>query len=207
MNIIPVFPLDITATTTAGYLARREQRFAIDENTIEWLFACRTGVPEITNVIQLVCKYIFNGTIEVNGQPGHVLHKVCNFRSTGEAILEQLLVYSFCFISFNPTTSEPVVWDLHDLTVQMERSMYGEITMYARPRSSRVQNRWRLDVPLVFGAMHWLLHHQMPVYRAPPPRSTCCLVRKTKLDWSHGVGLRNRLGWKAVVEQCKASIR
>mgnify|MGYP001571249111 CR=1 FL=1 len=134
MNIIPVFPLDITATTTAGYLARREQRFAIDENTIEWLFACRTGVPEITNVIQLVCKYIFNGTIEVNGQPGHVLHKVCNFRSTGEAILEQLLVYSFCFISFNPTTSEPVVWDLHDLTVQMERSMYGEITMYARPR-------------------------------------------------------------------------
>lgn len=142
MNIIPVFPLDITAVTAAGYLTRREQRFIIDENTVEWLYACRTGVPEITNVIQLVCKYIFNGTIMVEGQPGHVLHKVCNFRSTGEAILEQLLVYSICFISFNPVTSEPVVWDLHDLSVQMERNMHGEITMYARPRfASELQNR------------------------------------------------------------------
>lgn len=134
MNIIPVFPLDITATTAAGYLSRREQRFAIDENTVEWLYACRTGVPEITNIIQLVCKYIFNGTLVVKGQEGHVLHKVCNFRSIGETILQQLLVYGFVFVSFNPTTSEPVVWDLRDLVVQMERNMHGELTMYARPR-------------------------------------------------------------------------
>lgn len=97
---------------------------------VSFLYTCRTRIPEVNHVVQFLYRYIFSGEMRV--EPRGPVAEWVDFRTVGHRILEQLLVYGICFVSYDKSNEEPIVWDVADLNVQTRRTPQGHLEFRAR---------------------------------------------------------------------------
>ncbi len=97
---------------------------------VAFLYTARTRIPEVGHVIQFLYRYIFSGEMRV--EPRGPVAEWVDFRTVGHRILEQLLVYGICFVSYDKTNEEPIVWDVADLNIQTRRTSQGHLEFRAR---------------------------------------------------------------------------
>lgn len=102
----------------------------LNAEDVSFLYSCRTRVSEVGHVLQFICRYIFSGDMRV--EPRGPVADWVDFRTFGYRVLEQLLIYGMCFVSYDEENREPIVWDVAELNIQVRRTSQGHVEFRAR---------------------------------------------------------------------------
>ena len=126
INVGLYAPMQISDVQNMGNAAYTD----LNVEDVAFLYTCRTRIPEVGHVVQFLYRYIFSGEMRV--EPRGPVAEWVDFRTIGHRILEQLLVYGICFVSYDKSNEEPIVWDVADLNVQTRRTPQGHLEFRAR---------------------------------------------------------------------------
>lgn len=147
VNVGLYSPVQLTDVQRAGATTFND----LNSEDVSFLYTCRTRIPEVGHVIQFLYRYIFSGEMRV--EPRGPIADWVDFRTIGHRVLEQLLVYGICFVSYDKDNEEPIVWDLAELNVQTRRTSQGHLEFRARvaPSAANGISRATLTFPVATG--------------------------------------------------------